>query len=242
MYSKQVTSKGSPNAAHTVTANASSASTGMSILGSGGTCYNQTLSGTLVVTPTPGSTNRFPPDWKVIPTKVNLYEGNHEVGESPVTGKTIHVGSLAINTSIGRFHYDLFRRIYPDAECFTIGLSEGDTSVTTACNVGFHLRETWELFESWIAARVELFGSRERLYSYRFPPPPKRLGASVWIESTENTRDAMGVAAWLEQNCVGPIYMIGDFWVFTDEDDAVMFTLKYSGSPPASLTNGPSVI
>lgn len=170
------------------------------------------------------STPRFPASWKTYKTKVNPMYGDREAAESPATGQQMWVGNLAIGNQQGKFHYDLFSKLHPDVKSYVIAVCESNVAV--ASNIAFSSESDWLLFNQWVAEREELFGGRENLYSYSFPPLPTELGPSVCLPRMDD-EPMVNMAAWMIENCKSEVYHSGDHYVFTHPDDAFLYKLKF---------------
>lgn len=171
---------------------------------------------------------RYPDSWKTYRVRSNpMYGGENEVAESPVTGKQIWVGDIAVGNTHGRFHYDLFCKLYPDVKSEVIAVCQ--SNVGTHSNVVFFSEADWSQFNNWVADRETLFGGRENLYSYSLPPLPIQLEASFNLPRMDD-EGIVAIAAWLTEHCKGAVYQSGDHYVFTNADDAFLYKLKYSGA------------
>ncbi len=153
------------------------------------------------------------------------------VRESPINGKVAHISSLTIGRSSALFHWNVFRRLFPEIKYFMIGIGEtieGYSSVAVS-NVAFLDTRDGEMFEQWLADYQRRFGSRENLYSYRFPPPPHEMSQCFTAKrDIAYGADDIDIAMWMVKQCAGGVYQAGPHLLFEDQGDAVAFKLKFS--------------
>lgn len=166
--------------------------------------------------------------WTLIDREFDPATNMNELWESPVNGREVFIASLTLSDAISRHHFELFTRLHPAVEWLVCGISqmEGMTGACAMTNIIFTNRCDFELFENWFAEYLELFGSKEALYSHMLPPPPTQMNYSYQV-TLHKQSNLLETCLWFRENCVGNVYYLGNRLFFLNDEDAQLYRLKF---------------
>jgi hypothetical protein len=169
-----------------------------------------------------------PTNWNKISISSPSVLGTSHVHEPPITGRTAYFASLMISNHYGAHHWDVFKTLHPDIEFLACGVAEeDDTNMVSTGNIIFLNEADHTTFENWFSQYLDMFGSKEALYSYKLPPPPPVMSYSVQIPigKHENVGELF---IWLMTNCQDRVYSLANYLFFLNDSDATLYKLKYS--------------
>ena len=151
------------------------------------------------------------------------------VHESPLNGGHAWFSSLNIASGNARHHWSIFKKMHPEVEYILCGVAETDCNSSSAISNAVFMRESdHQIFESWLDEYLGHFDNdRSALYSFRLPPPPTRMQASIQVTMRHHS-DMADLTMWLLKNCQANVYCLQDVLFFLSEDDATLYKMMFT--------------